>query len=53
MYVSGGFGVDFSVDTDHLPTDLQRVAKGVLEHGVTAFCPTVITSHPTLYRKVL
>lgn len=53
VQINGAFGVDFSVDTDHLSADLQRVAKGLLEHGVTSFCPTVITSHPTLYRKIL
>lgn len=51
--INGGFGVDFSVDNDNLFADLKHVAKGLLQHGVTSFCPTVVTSRPDLYRKVL
>lgn len=44
--------MDFSVDNDNLLSDLKHVAKGLLQHGVTSFCPTVVTSRPDLYRKV-
>ena len=49
---SGAYGVDFSEDTDALEEGVHRVAKGLLEHGVTSFCPTVITSPKELYDKV-
>ncbi|CAH3198974.1 unnamed protein product, partial [Porites evermanni] len=39
-----GFGVDFSSDTDKLEEGLVTVAKGLLQHGVTSFCPTIVTS---------
>lgn len=28
------------------------VRKGVLAHGVTSFCPTLVSSHPHVYAKV-
>ena len=38
------------------PTTLQvvgRVAQGLLAQGVTGFCPTIVTSPPATYRRVL
>lgn len=32
---------------------INFVAKKLLEHGVTAFCPTIVTSSSETYRKVL
>ncbi|CAL8265780.1 unnamed protein product [Gadus morhua 'NCC'] len=29
------------------------VAKNIMEHGVTSFCPTLVTSPPSVYHKVL
>jgi len=29
------------------------VAKNILQHGVTSFCPTVVTSKPATYKKVV
>lgn len=49
-FVQGGFGVDFSQDVR--ATDISRVAEGILAHGVTAFCPTLVTSPPEVYHKV-
>jgi len=43
--------VDFS-DPDDIVADIDKVAKGLLEFGVTSFCPTVITSTPDTYNKV-
>ncbi|KAG8309231.1 putative N-acetylglucosamine-6-phosphate deacetylase, partial [Homalodisca vitripennis] len=48
-----GFGVDFSHNTDTVEKGLQKVAKGILSHGVTSFCPTLVTSFPETYRKVI
>lgn len=48
----GGFGVDFSSDTDKLEDGLVTVAKGLLQHGVTSFCPTIVTSTQQSYNEV-
>jgi hypothetical protein len=48
----GGFGVDFSMNSENLSADVSKVAKGLLEHGVTSFCPTIVTSKPELYTQV-
>lgn len=29
------------------------MAKGILAHGVTSFCPTIVTSTPNVYREVI
>lgn len=49
----GGYGVDFSYDVATVETGVQKVAKGLLTHGVTSFCPTLVTSPPETYRAVL
>jgi N-acetylglucosamine-6-phosphate deacetylase len=49
---SGGFGVDFSHDVETIEEGVAKVAKGVLAHGVTSFCPTLVSSHPDVYHKV-
>lgn len=32
---------------------IEKVAKGILAHGVTSFCPTLVTSSPLIYHKIL
>ena len=44
--------MDFSEHTETIEEGVRQVAKGLLEHGVTSFCPTVITSPQELYHKV-
>ena len=51
--VVGAFGVDFSAPEEDINEGLPRVAKGILSHGVTSFCPTVITSPSDVYHKLL
>ena len=48
----GGFGVDFSVDAGNVSAGLCKVASGILQHGVTSFCPTIVTSRPEVYKQV-
>ena len=52
MCFVGGFGVDFSVDTDDVCPGLCKVASGILQHGVTSFCPTIVSSKLAVYKKV-
>lgn len=32
---------------------IETVAKGLLAHGVTSFCPTLVTSLPKIYHEIL
>ncbi|XP_049791033.1 N-acetylglucosamine-6-phosphate deacetylase isoform X2 [Schistocerca nitens] len=51
LQINGGFGVDFSCDFEDVEEGLRVVAKGILAHGVTSFCPTVVTSPAHVYNK--
>lgn len=53
IFVLGGFGIDFSFNVDNVEEGIDRVAKGLLTHGVTSFCPTLVTSPSEVYHKVL
>ncbi|XP_023725397.1 N-acetylglucosamine-6-phosphate deacetylase isoform X2 [Cryptotermes secundus] len=53
LQINGGFGIDFSYNNHDVEAGVQKVAKGLLAHGVTAFCPTLVTSPPYVYLKVL
>ena len=45
--------MDFSSDTDDLEKGLETVAKGLLQHGVTSYCPTIVTSTQQSYNEVI
>ena len=53
VQINGGFGADFSTPGPELAPGLRLVARKMLEHGVTAFLPTVVTSSPSNYREIL
>lgn len=54
VQINGGFGVDFSAYTSaDLEENVKKVARGILAHGVTSFCPTIVTSPPDLYRQAI
>ncbi|KAI8122779.1 putative N-acetylglucosamine-6-phosphate deacetylase [Lucilia cuprina] len=53
LQINGGYGVDFSFDTDTVEEGINKVAKGLIKNGVTSFCPTLVTSPPETYRKVI
>lgn len=48
----GGFGVDFSQASEDVGSGVALVARRILSHGVTSFCPTLVTSPPEVYHKV-
>lgn len=52
IQINGAFGVDFS-NSETKQDEVRRVASGLAAHGVTSFCPTVVTSAPETYRRVL
>ena len=49
----GGFGVDFSRDSETIEEGLKVVAKGLLAYGTTSFCPTLVTSSPEFYHQAI
>lgn len=49
----GGYGVDFSQVSDDISGGVALVAKRILEHGVTSFCPTLVTSPSSVYHQVV
>ncbi|KAF1379984.1 hypothetical protein PFLUV_G00181750 [Perca fluviatilis] len=53
VQINGGYGIDFSQASDDVSTGVSFVAKKILQHGVTSFCPTLVTSPPAVYHKVL
>ncbi|XP_014375744.1 N-acetylglucosamine-6-phosphate deacetylase isoform X3 [Alligator sinensis] len=53
VQINGGFGVDFSLATDDFKSGINLVSQKILSHGVTSFCPTLVTSPPSVYHKVL
>ena len=52
LFSTGGFGIDFSDPNENIGEGLKKVAKGILSHGTTSFCPTLVTSPPEFYHKV-
>ncbi|XP_066545491.1 N-acetylglucosamine-6-phosphate deacetylase isoform X2 [Amia ocellicauda] len=53
VQINGGYGIDFSQATDDVKGGVALVAKKILAHGVTSFCPTLVTSPAHIYHKVL
>eukprot|EP01119_Soliformovum_irregulare_P021015 TRINITY_DN6900_c0_g1_i1.p1 TRINITY_DN6900_c0_g1~~TRINITY_DN6900_c0_g1_i1.p1 ORF type:complete len:390 (-),score=118.16 TRINITY_DN6900_c0_g1_i1:54-1223(-) len=53
IQLNGGFGLDFSSVADLTKNAVSTVAKRLLEHGVTSFCPTIITSDAQSYKQIL
>ncbi|KAF6040663.1 hypothetical protein EB796_001076 [Bugula neritina] len=55
--INGAYGVDFSdshaADLHDVERGIMKVAKGLLSHGVTSFCPTLVTSPPAFYQRVV
>ncbi|XP_023030509.2 N-acetylglucosamine-6-phosphate deacetylase isoform X1 [Leptinotarsa decemlineata] len=52
LQINGGFGFDFS-HHEHTEQGINVVAKNLLSHGITSFCPTVVTSPKEVYHKIL
>ncbi|XP_036344718.1 N-acetylglucosamine-6-phosphate deacetylase-like [Rhagoletis pomonella] len=53
LQINGGYGVDFSYDVDTVAEGIEKVAKELITNGVTSFCPTIVTSPPETYRKII
>ncbi|CAL1269260.1 unnamed protein product [Larinioides sclopetarius] len=53
LQLNGGFGCDFSTPKEDIAISINKVAKGILQYGVTSFCPTLITSTPDKYHEII
>ncbi|XP_041973166.1 N-acetylglucosamine-6-phosphate deacetylase [Aricia agestis] len=53
IQINGGWGVDFSFDSENVEEGVDKVAKQLLAHGITSFCPTMVTSDTEKYTKIL
>ncbi|EDV25916.1 N-acetylglucosamine-6-phosphate deacetylase [Trichoplax sp. H2] len=53
VQINGAFGIDFSSPDIDISHGLRIVSKGLLQHGVTAYCPTIVTSSPQTYKSIL
>ncbi|CAG0891389.1 unnamed protein product, partial [Cyprideis torosa] len=51
IQINGGFGVDFTSLLEPYDENIRRVTLGVLAHGVTSVCPTLVSSAPEIYTK--
>lgn len=53
IQINGGFGIDLSDPQEDIGQAVKGLAQELVQHGVTAFCPTVISSSPDTYHKIL
>ena len=53
LQLNGAWGVDFSLPSDDVASGVALVASKLPAHGVTSFCPTIISSAPSVYAKQL
>ncbi|CAG9563121.1 unnamed protein product [Danaus chrysippus] len=53
IQINGGWGVDFSYDSENVEEGVKKVSKQLLAHGVTSFCPTMVTSEKEKYSNIL
>lgn len=49
LQINGAVGVDFS-DPALTDADVKKVARSLLQHGVTSFLPTIVSSGAKVYR---
>ena len=50
---TGGFGHDFSDPASNTSQAVNIVSQGILAHGVTSFCPTLVTLDTETYRQII
>uniref|UniRef100_A0A0A9YEJ9 N-acetylglucosamine-6-phosphate deacetylase n=1 Tax=Lygus hesperus TaxID=30085 RepID=A0A0A9YEJ9_LYGHE len=53
LQINGGFGIDFTSSLGEDSSGLQEIASKLLQYGVTSFCPTIVSSTPDNYEKIL
>ena len=53
IQLNGAYGVDFSNGPGLNIEDILLVARRLLAHGVTSFCPTMVSSSRETYQRVI
>ncbi|XP_065575850.1 N-acetylglucosamine-6-phosphate deacetylase-like [Artemia franciscana] len=53
LELNGGWGLDFSEEAGDMAEKINQVRRNILKHGVTAFCPAIISSTPSVYKQIL
>lgn len=53
VQLNGAFGFDFTYETNDITGCLLTISERLVEHGVTAYCPTLISSSAELYADKL
>ncbi|OQR69937.1 putative N-acetylglucosamine-6-phosphate deacetylase-like [Tropilaelaps mercedesae] len=53
IQINGGFGYDFAYHSETVSEAVGEVARRLLPSGVVGFCPTLVTSKPEVYARVL
>lgn len=53
VQINGGFGKDFTYDIDNIEENLALVSERLLQYGVTAYCPTLVSSNASTYASLL
>ena len=52
IQINGAFGVDFS-DPALTKDQVFMVSRSLLQHGVTSFCPTIVSSADHIYQHAI
>jgi hypothetical protein len=53
VQINGGFGIDFADISQVTLENMAEVSHKLLAHGVVAYLPTIISSSPDTYRKLI
>ncbi|XP_022669311.1 N-acetylglucosamine-6-phosphate deacetylase-like [Varroa destructor] len=53
LQINGAFGYDFSHNNETVSHAVSEVARELLPSGVIGFCPTLVSSPPEVYQRVL
>ena len=53
VQLNGAFGIDFSNDTNQIESNLVYVSNNLLKYGVTAYCPTIVSSESDKYAQLI
>lgn len=53
VQLNGAFGKDFTNDMENIRVNLDQISFKLLKHGVTAYCPTIVSSHAETYSKLI